>query len=234
MEFDPKYLPAKLQLCQDLLRLGKEAEGWNLASQVFEANPYSVLAHNLATLHDRLNQFTILIDHGFMVRMDSQEAKIYGPRVLGLLKEAKQVLCEKYEIGLPNRSMSRSIPGNKISPSAPSGCRAGPGFWASVSAGDHGEQPRFAGGHPSNWEAVLWHEFCHTVTLKPTTECPAGSARASRSTKKNRRIRWGQSMTRISQEDTGRQVDPGQRIEQCVYDAPQRPCTCNSRITSRP
>ena len=28
--------------------------------------------------------------------------------------------------------------------------------------------PASQGEHPSNWEAVLWHEFCHVVTLKKT------------------------------------------------------------------
>jgi len=34
LEFDPEYLPAKIQLAQDLLRLGREDEGWTLADQV--------------------------------------------------------------------------------------------------------------------------------------------------------------------------------------------------------
>src|SRR5690606_29048883 len=76
-------------------------EGWKLAEEVFEADPYSVVAHNLSTLRDRLNEFTILIEGGFVVRMDSKEAKIYGSRVLDLLKDAKQVLAAKYETELP-------------------------------------------------------------------------------------------------------------------------------------
>ena len=28
--------------------------------------------------------------------------------------------------------------------------------------------PASQGEHPSNWEAVLWHEFCHVVTLTKT------------------------------------------------------------------
>ncbi len=37
---------------------------------------------------------------GIIVRMDSREAKIYGPRVLDLLQRAKKVLSEKYELTL--------------------------------------------------------------------------------------------------------------------------------------
>ena len=28
--------------------------------------------------------------------------------------------------------------------------------------------PASQGEHPSNWEAVLWHEYCHVVTLNKT------------------------------------------------------------------
>ena len=47
--------------------------------------------------------------------------------------------------------------------------------------------PASQGANPSNWEAVLWHEFCHVVTLSKTqTRCRAGSARGSRSTRRSR------------------------------------------------
>jgi tetratricopeptide (TPR) repeat protein len=50
------YLPAKMQLSQDLLRLGQEDEGWTLASTVFNADGYNVVAHNLVTLHDTVKE----------------------------------------------------------------------------------------------------------------------------------------------------------------------------------
>ena len=39
LEFDSNYLPAKIQLAQDLLRLGQEQEGWALAEEVNEKDP---------------------------------------------------------------------------------------------------------------------------------------------------------------------------------------------------
>lgn len=169
LAFHPEYLPAKVQLCQDLLRLGKEAEGWKLAEQVFESDPYSVLAHNLATLHDRLNQFTILIEHGFVVRMDSKEAKIYGARVLALLEDAKKVLSEKYETELPNPVYVDIYPRQQDFAIRTFGMPGGAGFLG-VCFGQviTMNSPASQGATPSNWEAVLWHEFCHVVTLSKT------------------------------------------------------------------
>jgi len=79
LEFDPDYLPAKAQLAQDLLRLGEETEGWQLAQQVQKADAYDVQAYNLAALHDTMAKFTTLTNRDFVVRMGSHEAAVYGP-----------------------------------------------------------------------------------------------------------------------------------------------------------
>ena len=57
LELDPDYQPAKIQLCQDLLRLGQEDEGWKLAAEIFASDAYNVVAYNLTTLRDRLAGF---------------------------------------------------------------------------------------------------------------------------------------------------------------------------------
>ena len=100
LKMDPSYLPSQFQLAQDLLRVGKEEEGWNLVEQVAAADKYNVVAFNLRTLKDRLSKFTTLEAPGFIVRMDSKEADIYGDRVLSLLQTAKAELTRKYEFEL--------------------------------------------------------------------------------------------------------------------------------------
>ena len=90
LEFDPDYQPAKIQLCQDLLRLGDEAEGWKLAAEIFASDAYNVVAFNLDTLRDRLAGFRTLEGDGFVVRMDPREADLYGHRVLDLLGRAQE------------------------------------------------------------------------------------------------------------------------------------------------
>ena len=75
---DPAYMPAKVQLCEALLRLGEEEEGWKLAAEIFAADAYNVVAYNLVTLHDRVSAFRTLRQDGFLVRMDPKEADLYG------------------------------------------------------------------------------------------------------------------------------------------------------------
>jgi len=94
----PDDLPAKLQLCQDLLRLGQEEKGWDLAAEVFKEDPYNVLAYNLVTLHDTLGKFKEIKNEHFVLRMEPREAQIFGERAMRLLERGRAKLCEKYGV----------------------------------------------------------------------------------------------------------------------------------------
>lgn len=169
LALEPKYLPAKMQLAQDLLRLGEETEGWKLADEVYRADEYSVVAHNLATLQENLDKFRTLEAEGFIVRMDAREAEIYGQRVLDLLQRAKTQLCAKYEVTLERPVIVEMFPRQQDFAIRTFGLPGGAGFLGvcfgtvitATSPASHRE-------HPTCWEATLWHEFCHVVTLNKT------------------------------------------------------------------
>jgi tetratricopeptide (TPR) repeat protein len=169
LEFAPTYQPAKVQLCQDLLRLGKEDEGWHLAADVFKEDPYNVLAYNLVTLHDHLAKFKIVQDPHFLVRMDDREAQVYGQRVLRLLTRAREKLCAKYDVELTDPITVEIFPQQQDFAIRTFGLPGGAGFLG-VCFGPvvTVNSPASRAAHPSNWEAILWHEFCHTVTLHKT------------------------------------------------------------------
>ncbi|TWT34400.1 tetratricopeptide repeat protein [Blastopirellula retiformator] len=198
LDFDSSYLPAKMELANDLLRLGNEEEGWKLAEEVFDADNYNVVAHNLATLHDHMSKYRTLTSAGFVVRMDAQEAQIYGPRVLELLAEAKQGLCEKYDVELPETVAVEIFPRQQDFAIRTFGLPGGAGFlgvcFGSVVTMN---SPASQGSTPSNWEAVLWHEFCHVVTLTKThNKMPRWlSEGISVYEERLRDPAWGQSMS---------------------------------------
>ena len=169
LALDPDYLPAKIQLCQDLLRLGEETEGWKLAAEIFSKDGYNVVAYNLVTLRDRLAGFRTLEGDGFVVRMDKREADLYGPRVLALLRRARKTLCEKYGVTISEPVIVEIFPQRKEFAVRTFGLPGADGllgvcFGRVITA----NSPASQGDHPSNWEAVLWHEFCHVVTLSKT------------------------------------------------------------------
>lgn len=166
---DPKYLPAKFQLAQDLLRLGQEEQGWKLAEEVYQADGYNVVAHNLVTLQENVNKFRTLEEDGIIVRMDAREAEIYGQRVLALLKRAKRELCAKYDVELKSPIIVEMFPRQEDFAIRTFGLPGGAGFLG-VCFGTviTANSPASQGAHPTCWEATLWHEFCHVVTLQKT------------------------------------------------------------------
>jgi tetratricopeptide (TPR) repeat protein len=169
LAFDPQFQPARIQLSQDLLRLGEEDEGWQLADQVFTQDSYQIVAHNLTTLRDHLKGFRTLTTDGFIVRMDQREADIYGDQVLELLQRARKTLCEKYEVKLDRPVLVEVFPEQQDFAIRTFGLPGGAGFLG-VCFGNviTANSPASQGENPSNWQSVLWHEFCHVVTLNKT------------------------------------------------------------------
>ncbi len=167
--YDETYLPAKMQLAHDLLRLGQDLEGWQLAEQVFDRDQYNVVAHNLVTLRDRLSQFRTLSAHGFVVRMEAREADLYGQQVLDLLRQAKQTLVEKYQATLVEPIIIEIFPKQQDFAIRTFGLPGGEGFLG-VCFGRviTMNSPAALGATRVSWQSVLWHEFCHVVTLQKT------------------------------------------------------------------
>ncbi len=166
LEFDATYLPAKLQLAQDLLRLGEVEEGWRLAQEVQKSDPYDVVAYNLATLQEKTAHFQELPSEHFLVRMDPAEAGIYGLQVVALLERAYAHLCAKYGLTPKKRTTVEIFPDPKDFAIRTFGLPGGAGylgvcFGYVITANSPAARP----GSFNNWEAVLWHEFAHVVTL---------------------------------------------------------------------
>jgi tetratricopeptide (TPR) repeat protein len=169
LKLSPEYQPARVQLAQDLLRLGREEEGWALSAAALKADAYNVHVYNLIQLRDEMEKFTTLETAGFRLRMEAKEAAIYGKDVLELLERARKTLCEKYGLDLkevitveifpdPNDFAVRTfgLPG--------AGGFLGVCFGKVITANSPASQKE----NPVNWQAVLWHEFCHVVTLEKT------------------------------------------------------------------
>ena len=209
LEFDPTYLPAKIQLASDLLRLGEEEEGWMLAEQVAKNDAYDVSAFNLVTLHDTISKYRSLTNEHFIVRMSPHEADIYGQQALELLEKARTQLTKKYGLELTTPVTVEIFPNQKDFAVRTFGMPGGEGYLG-VCFGNviTANSPA---SHNMNWQSVLWHEFCHVVTLNIT---------------KNRMPRWlseGISVYEERRADLrwGEQINPQYR--QFIVDGKMKP-----------
>ncbi|MEW4489021.1 tetratricopeptide repeat protein [Thalassoglobus sp. JC818] len=169
IEFDETYQPAKKQLVQDFMRLGREEEGWRLAEELHENDPYDIAMYNLVTLRDELENFTTISENDFFIRMEPVEAEIYGRRVLNLLTQARRELTEKYQIELPETILVEIFPKPADFEVRTFGMPGIPGFLG-VCFGDviTANSPASQAQNPVNLESVLWHEFAHVITLNKT------------------------------------------------------------------
>lgn len=198
IEWDPAFLPAKAQLAQDLLRLGDDEAGWALADEVQKADPYDVVAYNLVTLRDAIAHFRTLKSAHFTVKMDPREADIYGAEVLTLLESAHDTLTKKYGVTLKERTIVEIFPDQKDFAIRTFGLPGGAGylgvcFGRVITANSPAARP----GGSANWQAVLWHEFGHVVTLTMTrNKMPRWlSEGISVYEERQRRGNWGEQMS---------------------------------------
>ena len=191
LSMDPGYLPASAQLASDLLRLGEEEEGWRLVEAVHRRDAYDVAAYNLVTLHEVLSKFTTLTNEHFIVRMHAPEAAVYGTRVLELLERARATLVPKYDVTLEEPTLVEIFHQQKDFGVRTFGMPENPGYlgvcFGRVTTAN---SPATQSADPVNWEAVLWHEYCHVVTLQKT---------------RNRMPRWFSEGLSVHEE---RQEDP--------------------------
>ncbi|MGO8700633.1 MAG: peptidase MA family metallohydrolase [Limisphaerales bacterium] len=198
LAFSPSYLPASHELAEDLLRLGQTDEGWKLAQAVHAQDGFDVTAYNLATLHDQMEKFETVTNQWFIVHMSRHEAEMYGDAVLDLLSRARQTLCRKYGVELTQPTTVDIFPEQKDFAVRTFGMPGNPGYlgvcFGSVITAN---SPASQAPNPANWEDVLWHEFCHVVTLNET---------------KNRMPRWLSEGISVYEE---RQANPtwGERMD---------------------
>ncbi len=195
--FDPEYLPAKAQLASDLLRLGDETEGWALAQAVHAKDEYDVEAFNLVTLHDTMSKYAALNSDDFVIRMAAPEVAVYGPRVLSLLRRAKQTLTAKYGVELAKPTYVEIFADQRDFAVRTFGLPDVAGFLGVCFGRVVTANSPATSTSTTNWESVLWHEFCHVVTLQMT---------------KNKMPRWLSEGISVYEEH---QVDPswGMRID---------------------
>ncbi len=198
MSVDPTFVPAKTQLSQDLLRLGEDEAGWSMAEAAQKQDTYSTSLYNLMQLKDSLDEFRTLTSKRFIIRMSRLEATVYGSRVEALLNRAFETLSERYgytpsepivvEIfDRPDDFAVRTFGMPDVAGFL------GACFGKLITA----NSPASQRNSPSNWESVLWHEFCHVITLQMTDNRIPRWLSEGISVYEERRtdLRGGQSMT---------------------------------------
>lgn len=101
--------------------------------------------------------------------MEKREAAVYGPRVQELLERARLTLGNKYGWLPPRPVVVEILTRQQDFAIRTFGLPGGDGilgvcFGMVITA----NSPAALAGKTTNWEATLWHEYCHVVTLELT------------------------------------------------------------------
>jgi tetratricopeptide (TPR) repeat protein len=169
LAFDNGYLPAKVQLCHDLLRLGEEDEAWKMAAAIRAEDAFDVQAHNFGRLEAQMRGFVTHRSEDFVLKMPARDWPVYGARALELLREAKVVLGSKYGFEQKRAVLVEFFDSQQDFAIRTFGSLGGQGllgvcFGTVITMNSPGS---LSHGR-NNWEATLWHEYCHVVTLSLT------------------------------------------------------------------
>lgn len=194
---DAQFVEARVQLAQDLLRLGQETEGWEQAELAYKADGYNTTLFNLLQLKDSLDRFTTVASEHFQVRMEVREAAVYGPRVIELLERAWTELTARFEFTPEVPVYVEIYPRVDDFAVRTFGVPDVAGFLG-VCFGKivTANSPATRKENPGSWESVLWHEFCHVITLQKTSNRMPRWLSEGISVFEERRTdsRWGQHM----------------------------------------
>jgi len=194
---DPQSASIRLELGSNQLRFGQLEEGWQNVEFAHDADPYNVAAFNLITLRDKLRNFPVLEKDGVKLRMSPEDLAVFGDRALELAVRAKRTLAEKYKISLSQSVMVEMLPKQEDFAIRTFGLPGGEAFLG-VCFGPliTMTSPRGRLGR-ANWEAVLWHEMTHTITLDATRHRIPRWLSEGISVYEERQVRpgWGQGMT---------------------------------------
>lgn len=169
LDTNPQDHEARAELAINLLRLGKDDEAKKELDAAFAADPYNVTVFNSLKVLDTLNSFTTISQGPFELQLPKAEAPILGPAALNLLEEELGILAQKYELQVetPIRVQmfdhhddfmvrSLGLPGNAG--------HLGICFGQLVTMDSPSARPKGS----VDWQAVLWHEFAHVITLQKT------------------------------------------------------------------
>ena len=169
LAFSKDYISAKTQLAQDLLRLGQDEEGWKLAGEAHDADGYDVTTFNLLTLYDTLKKYVTIDRNGFLLRMTRDEAALYGDEAIDLLTEARDLFSAKYDTQIEGPVIVEIFPEKKDFAVRTFGIPGGDGYMG-VCFGKliTANSPKSLIGFQQNWQSLLWHEYCHVITLQKT------------------------------------------------------------------
>lgn len=163
---------AHADLGMHLMRTGEEAEARRALERAFNIDPFNVVTYNLLSLLDTLDKFVVEKSGDLVVKFHPDEAQIMREYALPLAHQALETLSARYKFKPKGPILIEIFPNHDDFAVRNLGL---PGMIGALGACFGRvvtmDSPR-ARNTPGtfSWQATLWHELAHVVTLQMSNQ----------------------------------------------------------------
>jgi tetratricopeptide (TPR) repeat protein len=171
LTLDPDDPQTLADLGLQLLRTGDEDAARQALDASFKLDGYDVVTLNLLTMLDALEKFVTVRDGDVIVRMHKDEAPVLQDYVVPLAHQALTTLAAKYEFTPKGPILIEIFPKHDDFAVRTLGL---PGMIGALGACFGRvvtmDSPRARPPGEFQWEATLWHELTHVITIQMSNQ----------------------------------------------------------------
>jgi cellulose synthase operon protein C len=154
-----------------LLRTGDEPGARQALEASFKINPYDVVTYNLLQMMDTLDTFVTIEDGNIIMKMHKDEAPVLQEYAVSLAHRALDTLGKRYQFTPKGPILIEIFPKHDDFAVRTLGLPGmigalGVCFGRVVTM----DSPRARPPGEFQWEATLWHELAHVITLQMTNQ----------------------------------------------------------------
>jgi tetratricopeptide (TPR) repeat protein len=169
---DPTNARAHAELGMHQMRTGDEAQARQSLDRAFQIDPYDKVTWNLLALLDKLDKFVEFKEGDIVLKLDPDEAPVLREYAMPLAQEALKTLSAKYRFTPKGPILVEIFPVHDDFAVRTLGL---PGMIGALGAcfgrvvsldSPHARRA----DHPFSWQATLWHEMAHVITLQMSNQ----------------------------------------------------------------
>jgi tetratricopeptide (TPR) repeat protein len=164
---DPTNARAHADLGMHLMRTGDEAAARRSLDRAFRADPFDLVTFNLLQLLDTLDTFVVVREGDIILKLHRDEAAVMRDYAMPLAQDALKTLSRKYRFTPKGPILVEMFPSHDDFAVRTLGL---PGLIGALGAcfgrvvtldSPHARPPG-----TFSWQATLWHEMAHVITLQ--------------------------------------------------------------------
>jgi tetratricopeptide (TPR) repeat protein len=167
VSLDPGNTRAYGDLGMHLMRTGDEGEARKALERSFNADPFDQVTYNLLSLLDTLDKFVVETSGDLIFKFHPDEAAVMREYAIPLAHDAVKSLAAKYQIAPKGPILIEVFPNHDDFAVRTLGL---PGMIGALGACFGRvvtmDSPRAREPGTFSWQATLWHELAHVITLQ--------------------------------------------------------------------